>query len=302
MKNTIPLIITIIVLSNTKSYSQDSTFIKINKWLTDKNFAIRQTFDGSKNENKPASLAYQENHKSTNDFLNIDLAIKISELELLKNKNSSLIFYPKIEWHKSNDSTALNNKLDFGVNFEYFPFGLKSPNIPAKLPNKGLIISPWFQGTSSYKRNFIDNVYETKLVLQLSLASNYKFLPGYSFKDGKDNFRARYYPYFGLEYNHLPDLITKEVTEEFSTYFTRLFVEIWIIPQSLQINIDGTYREIINNETSLRTSIPILASSVYLYPGKQESLGIGFEYKHGYDNSSKFQLIQISSLKLTWKI
>jgi len=301
MKNAIILII-VIALSTAKTYGQDSTFIKVNKWLTDKNFAIRQTFDGSKNENKPASLSYQENHKSANDFFNVDFAIKISELELLKNKNSSLIFYPKIEWHKSNDPTNTKNKLDGGINFEYIPFGLKSPNLPSDLPNKGLIISPWFQGTSAYKRNFIDGVYETKLAFQLSLVSNYKFLPGYSFRDSKNNFRARYYPYLGVEYNHLPDLITEEALEEFTTYFIRLFAEIWIIPQTLQINIDGTYREIINNETSLRTSIPILASSIYLYPGKQESLGIGFEYKHGYDNNSKFQLIQISSLKLAWKI
>lgn len=284
------------------TYGQDSTFIKMNKWLTERNFAIRQTFDGSKNENKPASLSYQENHKSANDFINIDLAIKLSELELLKNKSSVLIFYPKIEWHKSNDSTDIKNKLDGGINFEFIPFGLKSPNLPSGVPNKGLIISPWFQGTSSYKRNFIDGVYETKLAFQLSLVSNYKFLPGYSFRDSKDNFRARYYPYFGVEYNHLPDLITKKVTEEFSTYFIRLFAEIWIIPQTLQINIDGTYREIIDNKSSLRTSLPILSSSIYLYPGRQESLGIGFEYKHGYDNTSKFQLIQISSLKLAWKI
>jgi hypothetical protein len=301
MKNAIILII-VIAFSSVKTYGQDSTFIKLNKWLPDKNFAIRQTFDGSKNENKPASLSYQENHKSAKDFLNVDLAIKLSELELLKNKSSVLIFYPKVEWHKSNDSTDIKNKLDGGVNFEFIPFGLKSPNLSSDLPNKGLIISPWFQGTSSYKRNFIDGVYETKLAFQLSLVSNYKFLPGYSFRDSNDNFRARYYPYIGVEFNHLPDLITKEVTEEFSTYFVRLFAEIWIIPQTLQLNIDGTYREIINNETSLRKSLPILASSIYLYPGKQESLGIGFEYKHGYDNNSRFQLVQISSLKLAWKI
>jgi len=230
------------------------------------------------------------------------LAIRVYELEPLKNKSSVLIFYPKVEWHKSDDSTSIKNKLDGGVNFEYFPFGLKSPNLISNLPNKGLIVAPWFHGTSAYIRNFIDGVYETKIAFQLSLVSNYKFLPGYNFRDSMENFRARYYPYLGFEYNHLPDLVTKGVTEEFSTYFIRLFAEIWIIPQSLQLNIEATYRKIINNETSLRTSLPMLASSIYLYPGKQESLGIGYNYKHGYDNNSKFQLVQISSFKLALKI
>lgn len=290
MKN-ISFIFFAIICSTATTFGQDSIFIKINKWLTGSNFAVRQTFDGSKNENKPASILFQENHKSTSDFINVDLAVKLSEIELLKNSNSILIFYPKIEWHKSNDSTDIKNKIDGGVNLEYIPFGLE------KLP-----LAPWFQGTSSFKRNFIDDVYETKLTFQLSFTSNRQFFPGANIRDNNDNFRARYYPYFGVEYNHLPDLITKGVTEEFSTYFIRLFAEFWVIPQTLQLNIDGTYREIINNNTSIKTSLPIFAGSIYLYPGKQESFGIGYEYKHGYDNNSKFKLIQISSLKLSWKI
>jgi hypothetical protein len=121
-------------------------------------------------------------------------------------------------------------------------------------------------------------------------------------RDKKDNFRLRYYPYFGVEYNEMPDLITEGVTEEFSTFFFRFFAELWILPQTVQLNIDGTYREIINSNTSLRTSLPMFSSSINIYPGKQESLGVGFEYKYGYDTDSKFQLVQISSIKLAWKI
>lgn len=301
---TIGVIILIIFCSPLKVFGQGSALVKINKWLTDNHFAIRQTFDGSKNENKPASLSFQNNHKTTNDYLNVDLAIKLFQVELLKNKSSILLFYPKVEWHKSDDSTQVKNKLDGGVNFEYIPFGLKSPNLPRNLPNKGLLIAPWFNGISSYKRNFIDSVNEVKLAFQLSLVSNYRFLPGSSIRDSDDNFRARYYPYFGFEYYYIPDFISKGVTEKFSTYFVRIFVEIWIIPQTLQFNIDGTYREIITdkNSTSLNSSLPALTSTLYLFPGKQESLGIGYEYKHGYDNNSKFQLVQISSIKFAWKI
>lgn len=296
------ILLTLLFGFSINSFSQDSTLVKINEWIKDNKIAIRKTFDGSsKDENKPASLLFRENHKSNNDFLNVDLAIKLSEFEFFKNKKSILIVYPKIEWHKSTDSTDLKNKLNGGFNFEFTPFKLKS-DIPNGLPNDGIKVSPWVQGTSSFKRNFIDNVFETKLSLQLSFVSNYKYYPGYSFRDNDDNFVARYYPYFGIEYNNLPNLITDGEVEEFSTYFIRFFSEIWILPQRVQINLDGTYREIINNDSQLRKSLPILSTSLILYPGKQESLGIGFEYKYGYDSNSKFQLVQISSLSLSWKI
>ncbi len=291
-----------LILTYLNSYCQDSSVSKVTKWLTDNNFSIRKTFDGSKNESKPASLLFRENYKSLNDFFNVDLGIKVSELELLRNTSSSLIFYPKVEWHKSTDSTDLKNKIDGGINFEFFPFGLKSPNLPDGLPNKGAVIAPWFQGTSSFKRNLLDKVYETKLALQLSFASNYNFLPGASLRDKKNNIWLRYYPYFGIEYNRLPDLLTKGTTEEFSAYFVRFFAEIWIIPRSLQINIDGTYRQIIGNKSAIRTWLPIATPSLYFYPGKQEAIAIGFEYKHGYDTDAKFQLVQTFSLMLNLKI
>lgn len=292
----------LIIGSLTFAFGQNSTLIKINKYLKDKNFSIRKTFDGSKNENKPANFSFFENHNSNNDFLNLDIALKLSELELLTNSYSVLIFYPKIEWHKSTDSTNLKNKLEGGINFEFIPFGLKSPNLPSNLPNNGLKIAPLFLGTSSLKKNFIDNVFETKLSLQMSLVSNYKFFPGSNIRDKKDNFRARYYPYFGFEYNRIPDLISNGQVEEFSTYFFRFFTEIWILPQILQLNVDGTYRKIVNNNSIIRTNLPILYTSINIYPGKQELLGIGYEYTHGYEAGNKFELIQISSIKLICKI
>ena len=56
---------------------QDSTIIRIREWLKERNFSIQKTFDGSKSENKPAGIAFQENHQSPNDFFNVDLGIKL---------------------------------------------------------------------------------------------------------------------------------------------------------------------------------------------------------------------------------
>jgi len=292
---------TLIILF-TDSYSQDSVFNRINNWLTDKNFSIRKTFDGSKSENKPACLAYQEDHLTSKVFFNIDFGIKLSELELFKETGSSLIFYPKVEWHKSTDPADLKNKVGIGVNFEFLPFRLKAPKIPLSSSNNGLIISPWIQGISSFKKNFISNAYETEITAQVSFLSNYNFLPGCNLRDKKGNFRMRYYPYIGYEYNRQPDLITKGTVEEFSLYFIRFFIEVWIVPETIQIIFNGTYRQIINNKSIIRTWLPIMSPSANLYPGKQQAFSIGYEFTYGYDDESTFQLVQISSIKFNIKI
>ncbi len=289
------------LLAGYTAKSQDSTFKKTVDWLTKNNFKIKKAFDGSRNENRPAGFSFMNDYQSSNDFINIDLAVKLSQLEVLKD-GPGLLFYPKVEWHKSTNSESRKNKLDGGVNMEFYPFLLKAQNLPAGVPNKGLVVAPWFQGTSSFRRNFTTDVFETKLALQLSLASNYKYLPGFNFRDKKNNFRFRYYPYFGVEYNRLPDFLVKGETEEFSTWFVRLYAELWVIPRSLQLNLEGTYRQIMNNKTSIRTSLPMFNPSLYFYPGKQEIIGIGFEYKHGYDADDVFQLIQTSSLTLNVKL
>ena len=299
MKTYISLLIFILCLS--RSNAQDSCLVKFSDWMSKNNISIRKTFDGSKNESKPASFAYQENYKSENDFFILDLGIKLSEIELLKDKSSSLIFYPKIEWHRSTDSTDLKNKLDGGINFEFLPFPLKSPDLNKELSNNGLIISPWFQGGLSFKRNLLTNVFETKLTGQISFMSNYKFLPGYLFRDKKYNFRGRYYPYIGIELNNIPDLISKGQTEKFSIVFVRLYIECWILPKSMEVIFDGVYRQNIENSSQLRKDLPFCSTSINFYPGKQEAFSIGYEYKHGFDSDSKYQLIQISSLKFNAK-
>lgn len=282
--------------------AQDSSFTKATEWLTDHKFSIRKTFDGSKNESKPASLGFKEDHRSNNDFLNLDVAVKLSELELLEHTNSSLIFYPKVEWHKSNDANGKINKAEAGLNAEFLPFQLKAYDLAAGLPNPGLVISPWLLGTSAFKRNFVDKAYETKLTGQLSLASTYPFLPGAIIRNSNKAFIGRYYPYVGYEYNKIPDLIVKDKDEKFSTYFLRLFAEAWILPQTLQLTADGTYRKIINNSTALKDDLPIVIVAANYYPGAQEVIGIGYEYKNGYDPENKYILTRTSSIKLTIKL
>ncbi|MCP4122746.1 MAG: hypothetical protein GY751_13415 [Bacteroidetes bacterium] len=284
--------------------AQDSVLIKMTNWLEENSISIRKTFDGTNAENKPATFEYFRNHKSSEGNFNIDLALKVKEWDFLHRKNTILLLYPKFEWHKSTDTTNRKNKIKLGANIEYYPAQLKQPagRLPAHLENPGIAISPWFQINNSAKRNFIDDVFEYSLKAQLSFSSNYEFLPGGMVRDKKENFRFRYYPYFGYEYDIVPDLLTDGETEKLSKYFIRLYLETWIFPESLQILFEGTYRQLINGPSEIRTKLPLLIVSANLYPGNQEAIGIGYEYKHGYDPDSKFSLIQISSIKLNIKI
>ncbi len=296
------LLICLSLLCSITIMSQESSSNKINDWITKNNISIRKSFDGTKNENKPAGISFQENHVTNSGFFNIDAAVKLNQLEFISDSRSSLILYPKIEWHKSTDSTDLKNKLDGGINIEYIPFGLKSPGLPANLPNKGLVVSPLIQGTSSFRRNFIQNSNEIKAVAQISFVSNYNFLPGTILRDKNRNFRLRYYPYLGIEHYRLFDFLNTGETAVLSTYFIRLFAEIWVLPQTLQLTIDGTYRQVLKSNSSIKTHLPLLLTSLYFYPGKQDNFAIGYEYSHGYNNDNSFNLIQLSSLKLAWKI
>ncbi|WP_299531845.1 hypothetical protein [Ulvibacterium sp.] len=291
----------VLFLVTNYSFSQNSFLSKLEEWFEKHSFSVRNTFDGSKNEQKPASIFFRENHKSDNDFLNVDLAFKISEFELFVNKPMALIIYPKVEWHKSTDTTDIKDKLDGGINLEWIPFALKSPDLDEALDNPGVKLSPYFQGISSFKRNFIDNVYETKLSGNISFVSNYKFMPGSDFRNNNDDFLGRYYPYLGVEYNRIPDLLVDGEVEEFTTYFFRVFIESWVIPQDLQLNLDYTFRRNLSSGSDIRKSLPVFILSLNYYPGNQESVGLGYEYKNGYDNEGRYNLIETSSLKLNVK-
>jgi tRNA(His) 5'-end guanylyltransferase len=158
------------------------------------------------------------------------------------------------------------------------------------------------QGTSSFKRNLIHNVNELKLVGQLSFVSNYKYLPGYFLRDSKKNLRFIYYPYFGIAYNKIPDLFEKGQVESVILFLARLYCDIWIVPQTIQLNFDGRYLRKLSDNERLRKNMPLLYISANFYPGKQEAISIGYEYKHGYDSDDRFQLIQVSSIRFNIKL
>ncbi len=262
-------------------------------WFEKTGISIRKTFDGSVNEYKPAAFSLYENHKSSiNDFINADLAVKIKELELLPNTSTILLLYPVAEWHKSSNENDKKDKLSAGVNGEFY-FG------------QNRTLTPYLLSNFAFKKNLLTDSNELKYVGQFSFIGNssYPYLPGvtWRFNNESSDYKGLYYPYFGYEYNEIPDLFADGVTESFSMLFARLFLEYWVAPRSIQLIFDGTYRNVLGDSSVLKKDLPILNLSFNYYPGKQEHVSIGVNYKNGYDPDAGYAEVEITSLNLNVK-
>ncbi|PCJ94781.1 MAG: hypothetical protein COA50_10330 [Flavobacteriaceae bacterium] len=254
-------------------------------WFKD-NVSIRKTFDGSKNENKPATFSLYENHKSDNDYINADVAIKIKEWELFEDSGTVLTLFPVAEYHRSTNENDKKDKLSAGLNTEFY-FGSKWN------------LKPYLLSNVAFKRNFMEGINEIKYVGQISLFGTKPGQPGYKWRfdnDGAD-YRGTYYPYLGYEYNEIPDLVTEGTTEIMSAIFFRVFLEHWFSPKSVQVTIDGIYRNLISTN-AIKNDLPLINIALNYYPGNQSHISIGLDYKNGYDPDSKFTHVEITSLNL----
>ncbi|WP_430966766.1 hypothetical protein [Spongiimicrobium sp. 2-473A-2-J] len=261
------------------------TTSKKTSWF-EENVSIRKTFDGSKNENKPATFALFEDHRSDNDFISADIAIKIVEWELFENTGSILSLFPVVEYHRSSNDNDEKDKLSAGLNVEYY------------LGNQG-ILRPYLLSNFAFKRNLLESTNEIKYVGQLSLFGTKPGQPGYKlrFDNEEGDYKGTYYPYLGFEYNEIPDLIAEGEIENLSIIFVRVFFEYWFSPKSVQFILNGIYRNLISAST-IKNDLPLVNLSLNYYPGNQDKISIGLDYKNGYDPDSKFTKVESTSLSL----
>lgn len=253
----------------------------------DNNVSIRKTFDGSKNENKPATFALFEDHKSSNDFISADIAVKISEWELLQDSPSSLSFFPVVEYHRSSNENDEKDKLSVGLNGEYY-FG------------NNWSLKPYLLSNLAYTRNLLEGVNEIKYVSQFSFFGTKKGQPGHKFRFDNEvaDYKGTYYPYFGFEYNEIPDFVLDGNTEKISAVFFRIFLEYWLAPKSIQFIGNGVYRNLISTSSMVKKDLPLLNLSLNYYPGGQDKISIGIDYKNGYEPSANYALVESTSLSL----
>jgi hypothetical protein len=255
------------------------------KWFENNNVSIRKTFDGSKkDEAKPATFLLGRDFISDFRYSTIDFGLKISQIELLKNSNSPLLFYPKIEWHKDGSKKDKEkNSLSAGVNMEFFP-------IPAKTHvSKGWTVAPWIQGSLDYQNDYIKKVKTIKSKAYISLYGVGKGSPGGTkVRNASGALLLRYYPYSGIE-NYKAINGSKET----ATYWAnRLFVELYPIAkgdkQYVQVTLDYTYRVKLKDNLYKRSNLSWFSAGLNIYPDGLGKFGFGIDYIKGDDSGDNF--------------
>src|SRR5688572_15181412 len=100
----------------------------LGKWFTDHAISIRRVFDGSKDEQNPASIFYvREPTGKDREFASIDVAAKVREIEWNPGTSGSVLLYPVIDYHRSTNAGKLINKAGGAARLELRPVGLTAP-------------------------------------------------------------------------------------------------------------------------------------------------------------------------------
>lgn len=281
-------LLSISVLIVLVSFGQTSDSTKIEKfytWVANANISIRKSFDGSKkDEEKPASFFWGLDHTSDFSYTVFDAGLKISEVELLKNTKSSLLFFPKLEWHKDGSNKEKEkNSLSGGINMEFFPIRAASPPLPG-----GIKLAPFLLGSYEYQRDYIKDLKTTKPKLFLSFYSNSAGLPGSQIRFKSGAFFLRYYPYTGIEWYKTTDSEGKRA----SYWASRIFLEAYPIPsftkEYFQLTFDYTYRSKLSDNLFGKKDLNWLSVGANFYPDGRGKIGLGLEYSKGDDPSNNF--------------
>ena len=276
----------------------------IMEWLKN-NISIRQAFDGTKNENKLAGVTWV--HDSSSDdresYL-VDLAVKISELEVLKEGISSLLLYPVLEWHRNSEASEASNKLTGFLKAEYrvFPLSDNKGLSPLVQRQKQFVLSPTILASIGYSDDLEKKEDELKYSFFLSLASNRRGFPGADFCSNNGTFRGRYYPYVGFE-RFEPTVMGMKDGVEFFT--ARLYFEYWPISsltrQYLQFVASYTYRNQIGENELVDSTASELSLGLNLYLDGKGNFALGYEYIDGEDPRNGFLDRERSTVLLKFK-
>lgn len=288
------------LMANAQSSSRDSlpAFAKAiqdaSKWLSDKNFQIRKTFDGSKEESKPMAISWNSDYENRKFYSVIDIGIKLSELPVFKKNNDfNLLFYPKLEWHRNtiDDDTKKKNNFTGGINTELL----------LKL-GESWIAHPFIIGSFDYKNDRVKKIETTQAKAYLSFSGSKAGEPGYSIKDKTNALKFRYYPYVGIEqYTNLAS-----PHKSAGMWAGRIFFEAYPVSRYMynyvQLTFEYTHRWIISDNLYQKGNMRWLTAGLNFFPDGKGTLGIGLDYSYGEDPSSNFVDTKLLALGLKLKI
>ena len=271
----------------------------VGKWFSDRGIAIRKVFDGSKDEQNPASIfLVREPTGKDRTFASIDVAAKVREVEWNPGTSGSVLLYPVVDYHRSTNASTPVDKAGGTARLEVRPVGLSVPRPPdASGPAPTLVgtywsVAPTFILDAKLSRDWTSQNNEQRYSIQVFPTGLRKGLPGSSIRGPKGTF-FRYYPYVGLERYRFG---TSGTDMTLTAGLARLWLEAWPVPtptaQFLQMTFDLTGRRRIGNEARLPSQLSdvALGATVYLdgRGGDNSHVGIGVEYANGRDVTAQF--------------
>jgi len=270
---------------------------KINQassWLSRNGFQVRRSFDGSKEEAKPAAIAWNSDYENKKFYTLIDVGIKLTELEVLPNSEQvALLFYPKAEWHRNtiNDDAKKKNNLMGGINTEFF----------------WLIADHWYTrplitASFDYKKDFVKDIKTTQTKGYLTFNGSKDGEPGAPVRNRTKAVVFKYFPYTGLE--HYRNIGTSG--QKASMWSNRLYFELYPLSsyqyQYIQLTFDYTCRKVFNDSLYNQGDMSWFSLGLNFFPGGNEKLGLGLDYSQGEDPSSNFVKTKLLALGIKLKI
>jgi hypothetical protein len=277
------------------------------RWLQawqSKGLSVRQTFDGSKNESKPAAFSY------LNPLYTADIGVKLVEWDPLKNSiTHTLPIGPSIEWHRTNTPKP-SNTVDAKLNIEFaqgqlsgfLPDGSPAPNpsdVPQHTVGYSISLKP------GLTRDVLTHTTGVEHIVSFTIVSLKNYYPNAITVDTEGRHLWRYSPSVGAEYYGKKDLFDRTDTEQKTTDISFARARLFVVAYPFNANMEDRNEASVDFTYRWRTGgQPILSNNHYLsvllthYLDKKHTIGVGVEYDHGRDPAQKFQNLKQGKLTL----
>ncbi len=269
------------------------------KWFEKYGISIRKTFDGSKEEQSPASISGVDEAKpSGRRFWTVDVAAKVSGREFHPTTQSTLEIYPTGEYHQSTKDSTSTNRGSAGLRADFQPYAVR----PFGASGAGLPIGFVVSGNAKIARNFVSRSNETTWSATLAPYGATRGMPGASLRRASGAFLGRYYLYGGIEryeYNNVP----KDSAGTF--VMGRAWSEWWLVATStheyVQFTTDFAWRSRTSGTLSPKRQTADVSLGLTWYLDGLQHVGIGVDYARGNEAGQHFTFRERTTVGLKIK-
>jgi hypothetical protein len=264
----------------------------LGSWMSSHQLAIRQTFNGSKDEQKPASVFFNKVSSGTaKDFAVIDAAVKVSQWQVPIPPPIQLLLFPTAEYHRNTSQSKASQTASGALNVEFRPVGLTVAGMSQSA--SFWPVAPAIFATAKLARDLEKKKVGDDYSGMLTITSNMSWFPGTHWvtRDGQgvSTYRGTYYLYAGVELFR-SGMGSADTTAKLGV--ARLWAEGWPIAfgtrQYLQLTGDLTYRWRVGGNLAGGRDIPDLALGANFWLDGQGHVGLGLQYSRGHDSANDF--------------